>query len=648
MYYYELAPATMTYHGAEALTYHHAAILQPGQLAIAAVRGRTSVSIILRKVAKPEFKTAPITHVFTDIVLPKSSLELLTWLRAYYPGPLSSHAQLFTPPALTARTRLLSSTHKTQPLAEPQNHAPALTKEQTHVLTATQQPGTFYLHGETGSGKTRIYEELAKQTLAKRKSVLILTPEIGLTPQLIRSFTKIFGGGRVIALHSGMTEAARRKAWLAIQGDSRGLIVIGPRSALFSPIADLGLIVIDEAHEFTYKQENSPHYHAVRVAAILGNITHSIVIFGSATPSVSDYFAASMGRTPILRMRERPLARHAAAASVSLIDMRQADEQTSTSFLSATLLRHIKDTLQRGEQSLLFINRRGSARIMLCSRCGWQAVCPHCDLPLTYHHDTHVLRCHVCNFIKTAPVTCPDCGNVDITLKSLGSKLVAESVQRLFPSSRVARFDTDNLTGERLVDQYEAVSQGAIDILIGTQLLAKGLDLPKLSLVGVLNADAGLYIPDFSASERSYALLHQLIGRVGRGHRSGAAILQTYTPDSPILAAAASQSWETFYEAELAERKLFNFPPFVHLLKVSCARATSQNAEKNAHAVADTLARSGLRISIDGPAPAFHEKRAGKYTWHLIIKAKQRNQLLEAIKLLPRDWSFDIDPLNIL
>jgi primosomal protein N' (replication factor Y) len=502
------------------------------------------------------------------------------------------------------------------------------------------------LHGETGSGKTRVYIELAAERLAQGKSVIVLTPEIGLTSQLADNFTRVFGG-RVVVLHSQLTEATRERAWQYLLEQPEPVIVIGARSALFSPLRNIGLIVIDEAHETAYKQDQAPYYHTTTVAAKLAQLHQATLVLGSATPLVSDYYIATAKQRPIVRMTE--LAKgNDAQSSVAVIDLKARDQFSKSPYLSNALIAAIKNTIGKGEQTLLFLNRRGTARVIFCEHCGWQALCPHCDLPLVYHGDSHAMRCHSCDFAAASPVSCPDCRNATVMYKSVGTKAIVDEAQRLFPEARIMRFDTDNKKTERIEQHYNALRDGQVDIIVGTQTLAKGLDLPRLSLVGVIIADTGLFFPDFSAQERTYQLLRQVLGRIGRGHRDGHAIVQTYAPDSPLLGSVLTKNWETFYNKELAERRRFTFPPFCYLLHLGCKRASSNAAQNAADAFALQIRRQFPRVVVEGPSPSFHEKIQGKYNWQLVVKARRRDDLLAIIHALPSGWSYDIDPMNLL
>lgn len=648
MNYYLVAVGSNKYHGQEPLTYAFEASLKLGDVVSVPLRNNDILGYVIGTIDKPEYKTKMIIRNFPTIPpLPHHLLSLFSWMLAYYPAPLGITAQLFLPKHMPSKEP--ASPQKSARGAVPVKPLPQLTTEQSDVIESMQSSGMHVLHGETGSGKTRVYIELALQAYSAGKSSLILTPEISLTTQLTERFMNTFGPDRVIVLHSSMTDAARRKAWLFVARATEPIVAIGARSALFSPIHNLGLIVLDESHETSYKQENAPHYHATRVASKLAELCGAQVVLGTATPSINDYFLASERKRPILRLSS--LATGTASdgeVTTRVIDMRDRSTMSRNPNLSNALIDAINTELQNGRQTMLFLNRRGTARIVLCNACGWQAVCPHCDLPLTYHHDSHSLRCHACSHKQPAITSCLECGNPDITLKSVGTKTIASTVERLFPSARVQRFDADNLAGDRVHEQYESIHSGAIDILVGTQLLAKGFDLPKLGLIGVINADASLHIPDFTAQERTYQLLYQVLGRVGRGHQAGQAIIQTYSPDDPTIQAAIRKDWSSFYKTELQERRTFLFPPYCHMLKVSCQRASVASAMRSAEHVREVLESKAPTLRIEGPAPAFHEKVRGKYVWQLVLKSTKRSELLQAITYLPKDWQYDIDPIDLL
>jgi primosomal protein N' (replication factor Y) (superfamily II helicase) len=631
-----------TYHGSEALTYSHLARLDVGSLVRVPVKNKEVLGIVVSSASKPKFKVKPVIEACKLPPLSDNTLSLVFWLQSYYPAPLGILTQLILPKSLPATPLPIEA------LPPPTIKAlPPPTDDQQKAIQGIKGPGMHLLHGETGSGKTRVYIELALSSVARGRSVVILTPEIGLTSQLAADFMEVFGS-RVTIVHSKLTDATRNRIWQSALEQPAPLILIGPRSALFYPLKDIGLIVVDESHETAYKQDQAPYYHAASVAAKLAGIHQATLVLGSATPLVSDYYVTVAKKRPIIRMTQTASQTTADQPEVSIIDLRDKAQFGRSPYLSDTLIDAVKRSIQQKEQALLFLNRRGTARVIFCEQCGWQAACPHCDLPLVYHGDTHRMRCHSCNFSAPSVTSCPECRHTAIVFKTIGTKAIAAEVARLFPEASIMRFDTDNKKNERIEQHYQTIKSGNIDILVGTQTLAKGLDLPKLGTVGVIIADTSLYFPDFSAKERTYQLLVQVLGRVGRGHRASQIVVQSYMPDNPLLQSVINKDWSTFYNDELTERQTFLFPPFCYILKLSCKRASSQAAAKNAEALALQLRSRKLPIVIEGPAPSFHEKIQNKFAWQLIIKTKQRACLVQIIQLLPRGWSYDIDPMNLL
>ena len=642
MQFVEVLVADPGYRGSEALTYSSDSSVTVGQIVRIPLRKKIVLGIVSKtSTTKPTFAVKPLNEVVELPPIPNQLLELARWMHRYYAAPLGTVMQQVLPRNFPKRATIPLMT-----LQSKESTLPALTKDQVEAISKVESTGVHILHGDTGSGKTRVYIELAKASLAQGKSAFILTPEIGLTSQLAADFKKVFGE-RVVVMHSQLSESVRHKLWTIVLKESDPVIIIGPRSVLFSPVRSLGLIVLDEAHESAYKQDQSPYYHASHVAGYLSSLHKAPLILGSATPLVTDYFTAQSKRRPVIRMTSTASG-SAHGRRIITVDLKDKARFSRKSFLSDELINQIESTLGKKEQVLLFLNRRGTARVILCDECGWQALCPHCDLPLTYHGDTHSIRCHSCEFRDAPPTACPECCNTSVTFRSIGTKAVADEAQRLFPDRKVMRFDTDNKHAERLEVHYDAIKAGEVDILVGTQTLAKGLDLPMLGLVGVVIADTSLYVPDFSSHERTYQLLNQVIGRVGRGHRDSTVVVQTYAPESPLLRAALSNNWDLFYEDELREREQFTFPPFCYLAKLWCKRSTQKGAQQAAEKLANTLRKSGLRIEVDGPAPAFHEKNSTGYQWQLILKAKNRTALLDALQLLPANWHHDIDPMNLL
>lgn len=645
MNYYLVWVRSIKYRGHEPLTYSSAQSLAPGQLVRVALQKEQVLGFVERAVNKPSFACKPVDFAYDLPSLPAQTIDLARWLMAFYATTLGTATAQILPADLSAKTAaalesIIVNTSSTT--------LPPLNEGQLDVVDKITKPDTYLLHGKTGSGKTRVYVELAQRTIAADKSVMVLTPEISLTSQLAGSFRAVFGE-QVIVLHSQLTPAQRQKAWLQILATSVPLVIIGPRSALFTPVNNLGLLVIDEAHEPAYKQEQAPYYHARSVASMLARLHDAPLVIGSATPSVSDYFLAEQYQKPILRITQLAALQDAAPVDVRIIDLKDRTLFTRSPRLSQALLDAIQGSLNRGEQSLVYLNRRGTARIVLCENCGWQALCPHCDLPLVYHADSSSFRCHTCGYHEPIVTSCPNCHHPSVVFKSFGTKAITDELAKLFPHARIQRFDTDNKKSESFQEHYDAVKAGEVDILVGTQLLAKGLDLPKLSTLGIVLADSSLSMPDFSARERTYQLLSQALGRIGRGHVAGTAVVQTYHPDSQLIRDAIDDNWDDFYKSELQERRTYHFPPFYYLLKLTCRRTSYKSAESAAIKLKDQITAAIPGLEIDGPTPSFYEKLAGKYQAQLVLRTTQRSKLLDAIKLLPHSgWSYDIDPTNLL
>lgn len=644
MRYYLIWVRSIRYRGNDALTYHHDEDLAVGTVVRVPLQKEHVLGVVVGSSKRPQFATKPIETVIPNQPLPPQIISLAGWMTSFYPSSVGVVTSLILPKDIRPR-QLATAAHGR--VASPAQ--PPLTTEQAAALQAIDTPDTYVLHGRTGSGKTRIYMEVGKRAISTSRSVLVLVPEIGLTSQLAANFEEQFPG-QIVVLHSKQTAVQRQEAWLRIANSAQPLVVIGPRSALFSPLHTIGAIIVDEAHDQAYKQEQAPYYHALRVAAQLRTLHDATLLLGSATPSVTDYYVAQQKQKHIITLHQ--LAKQTShEKKITVVDLKDRSKFTRTPHISLPLAKAISDALERGEQALLYLNRRGTARVALCQQCGWQALCPKCDVPLTYHGDNHTLRCHICGHRTAALTSCPDCSNMTLTFKSVGTKAIVEEITKLFPEARTLRFDADNLKDDRLEAQYDRIVHGEVDILVGTQMITKGLDLPKLSTLGVILADSSLYIPDYTAHEQTYQLLTQVAGRVGRGHLQGHVVVQTYQPESPLLQAVLHDDWETFYTNEIRERRKYFFPPFCSILKLSCRRATSTSAEKAATAFASHIESLGIDIQVDGPAPAFHEKIEGKYEWQLVLKTRQRSALLRIISELPKagsGWTYDIDPTNLL
>lgn len=647
MHYYEVAPNQIIRTNNETFTYSSDVQLPIGQIVSIEIGKKQMIGVVLHKTTKPIYPTKSITSILESNPLPTELINLAIWLSKYYLTPLALVIRLIIPKGIQKKRR--DSYHQYEIIKRKRTNI-VFNKEQSSSLKtiADSTPGSFLLQGITGSGKTEVYIEIAKQSISINRSVIILLPEIALTSQLISEFSNHFDN--LLVTHSKMTESERHKTWSDAISSQTPRVVIGPRSALFVPLKNIGAIIIDEAHEPSYKQEQSPKYSALRTATMLGRFHNAKVIFGSATPNVTDRYLAEKSDRPILKLNS--VARtNSKPPTITLVDMtKKSNSSTGNRFFSKQLIDQISKTLQIKEQILIFHNRRGSANTTLCENCGWSAQCQRCYLPLTLHADKHQLLCHICGYKQPVPTVCPICGSVDIIHKGIGTKLIETELKKLFPDANIARFDADNTKEETINSRYKDLYDGTINIAIGTQVIAKGLDLPHLRTVGVIQADTGLSLPDFNANERTFQLLSQVIGRVGRNNSKTQVIVQTYQPTHPSVIYGLAQDYESFYSYTLIERKKGLFPPFTFLLKLTCVYKTESTAIRNAQKLAKELqAKAHPEVQILGPTPAFYERQRGAYRWQLVLKSPKREYLIDALKLVPSNsWQFELDPTSLL
>lgn len=647
MYYYEVAPNQIVRAGSDTFTYSSTDALTTGQLVTIEVGKKQCIGMVMHATKRPQYAVKPISDRLAMPPLPLALVELAKWMSTYYTTPLATTLQSFLPRGITKKRRARPALPAIPALRD--RTQIVLTGEQQAALTTVNEmsTGTALLHGVTGSGKTRIYIELATQTLMRGQSVIVLVPEIALTSQLVDEFSQHFSD--IILTHSRQTEAERHLAWKEALDATEPRIAIGPRSALFLPLAHVGLIVVDEAHEPSFKQEQAPRYSALRAASILAHHHGANVILGSATPSVSDYYLATHSDRPIIPLLARA-QKNAVAPTITLVDMTKRTNFKHHRFLSDALLAQLTTTFDNNKQALIFHNRRGSASTTLCENCGWSAMCERCFIPLTLHADKHHLRCHVCAATNNVPTSCPECGTTDIVHKGIGTKLIESELRKRFPNKKIMRFDGDSEQGESVEQQYAALYDGSIDCIIGTQVVAKGLDLPHLRTVGVIQADAGLSLPDFSASERTFQLLAQVIGRVGRSHHATDVVVQSYQPTHPAVVDGLSQNYEHFYTTTLEQRRRGNFPPFTYLLKLTCIYKTEAAAVRNAQTVMRTLrAHAAADVTILGPTPAFYERQGDTYRWQLVVTSPKRAHLVTLMQYVPSThWQSELDPTGLL
>ena len=646
MYYYEVSPTKIIRIDQEVFTYHSQPSLAIGQIVTIPVGKQSITGIVTRLVERPPYPTKEISAAHSGLILPGTLLATAYSMRDYYATHLATIWQTVLPRGVTKQRRQVTPTPK-PPLERDRTNFLLNESQRSAISTiTTMSPGTAILHGITGSGKTAVYIELAKQAIKNNRSVIVLVPEIALTSQLVAEFTQYFDN--VILAHSQQTEAERHRTWQEALWSTTPRVVIGPRSALFMPLTHVGYVIIDEAHEPAYKQDQSPKYSALRVAAMLMKQTNGRVIQGSATPLVSEYFLAQHAGRPIIPMQQK--ARHETVRpAIKLVDMTKKTAFSRHRLFSDQLLDTIAQALSNKQQVLIYHNRRGSASMTLCDHCGWSAMCPTCFVPYTLHADLHKLRCHICGTQVAVPTSCPDCGGTDIMHKGIGTKLIESELRRLFPKQVIARFDGDNKSQDTLDQRYDELYSGAIDIIVGTQVIAKGLDLPRLAVVGVVQADAGLSLPDYISTERTFQLLAQVVGRVGRSSTPSTVIVQTYQPNAPAIRLGLAQQYEEFFDTVIKERQRAHFPPYSYLLKLSCTYRTEATAARQATHLAKLLkAQYGKQISVLGPAPAFYERQHDSYRWQLTIRARRRATLVDMLKMIPAHWQIDLDPASLL
>jgi len=550
-------------------------------------------------------------------------------------------------------------TSSTLPVIPPDQETVTLTDEQqvavNRILQAleTGNFSSFLLHGVTGSGKTEVYLQTMAQVLHRGEAVLYLVPEIALTSQLLGRLRARFPEERIAVLHSGIPDSVRYDEWRAIRrGEVR--LVCGARSAIFAPIDKLRLIVVDEEHDESYKQEEKTPYHGRDMALVKGQMTGAAVILGSATPAIQTYYRAYTGRHTLLslprRVEDRPLP------PIELVDMRQ--DPTEDEILSRALRQAIAETLAQGKQVMLFLNRRGFFPVLICRACGRSVTCPHCELALTLHRDPERLLCHYCDYSCRPPLSCPHCGESRVMGYGMGTERVAELVTRSFPGARISRMDRDAaMHPRRRGEILQSLSRRNLDILIGTQMIAKGHDFPDIALIGILAADTALHLPDFRASERTFQLLTQMAGRGGRGDTPGRVIIQTFNPEHYVMKHVQRYDYESFYGEEIAYRQSLRYPPFSRLLCIHVASTENKRAEEEAKNIrADILTyATSAQVEVLGPAPAPLSRLRGRYRWQIMVKTP-RLSLQHAIakqisfRRAPRGTivRVDVDPLHFM
>ncbi|MGE5249539.1 MAG: primosomal protein N' [Bacteroidota bacterium] len=647
----------------------HPKLVRTAQLAIAPEAAEAAMPLLGRARATLERRKAALQY----LVRAKEAVNV-SWVYAESGCSLKDLQELAERDLIILRETEIwrDPVQKIQPLEEIR---PTLTAEQQAAweqirdgfagLRQGKPLKPFLLQGVTGSGKTELYARAVEEAARQGRQSIVLVPEIALTPQTVRRFLARFPG-QVGLVHSKLSEGERYDTWRRARV---GLlkVVIGPRSALFAPLPNLGLIVVDECHDGSYHQSEPPFYHAAGAAQVYAGLAGAACILGSATPSVVQRHEGGTGATVRLELttriaavpRREPASNGSAAGAeaglppVSIVDMRDELKAGNRSMFSRELMDALKTTLGRNEQAILFLNRRGTATYVFCRECGGVLKCPRCETPLTLHLDEREgLRCHHCGYQRNRPRTCPACNSPQIREYGLGSERVEAEVARLFPAARTLRWDWETT---RQKEAHEIIlshfAGHKADVLVGTQMLAKGLDLPLVTLVGIVLADVGLNLPDPFAGERVFQVLTQVAGRAGRSARGGQVILQTFQPGSQVIQSAAQHDYEGFYKLELAQRKRLQYPPFARLARLEVRDEDPARAEKEARALAGRLERwiesEGRKAtSLIGPVPAFFSKLGGSYRWQVVVRGPDPVSLLRG--RVPPNVRLEVDPVSLL
>ena len=533
-------------------------------------------------------------------------------------------------------------------------HAPtAAQRDAVASILALPSGGAALLHGVTGSGKTLVYLEVLEQVVRREgRTAIVLVPEIALTPQTVARLRSrleaVAGGHRCVVWHSHLSEGERLDGWLALAtGEAR--VVVGARSAVFAPVRNLRLVVVDEEHEPAYKQGESPRYHGRDVAVMRAKLAGAVAVLGSATPSLESFTNVELGKYRLLQLPNRVDARR--LPHIEVVDLRiEVTRKRGFSGLSDRLVRAMHERLERREQTILFINRRGYSSSMLCRQCGHVEGCAHCSIAVTYHRTDETLRCHLCGDQRRAPDRCPECGAPDIRWRGLGTQRVEEAVQRFVPRARVERMDTDTMARKnRFREVLAEFRAGRIDVLVGTQMIGKGLDFPNVTLVGLVDADISMHVPDFRANERTFQLLVQVAGRAGRGDRSGEVIVQTFTPQSEAIQFSRRADFAGFAAGELAVRRSFRYPPYRHLIQHLFRGPNPDKLRFYAEQWTKLVERElGDRVELRGPSAAPIEKIKDEYRWQVWYFTSGVTKVVAELERLRAGFQWADDMVQVL
>lgn len=603
------------------------------------------------------YELKSVLSIKQSFTIPPEYVRVAKWVSEYYLCSLGEAISLFLPPALIRARKIkqddIGTSNADKQLSKAQE---AVFQELKQKLGNSGNPKPSLLLGVTSSGKTEIYIKLAREVLAQGKQVVVLVPEIILTPQTVERFEAVFKG-KIALIHSELSKSERLKNYEDFYNGVKP-IIIGPRSALLVPSDKLGLIIIDEENEAAYKQEKNPKYNAVRLAEEISKETGALLLLGGATPTIETYHRATKGEIDLFELPARYSGDSMPKAEI--VDLKEEIKGGNYSPISEKLQEAVYKTLQTNRHVFLFLNRRGAATFISCRECGEVILCPNCSIPLVYHLDEinprglnaastqGVLNCHHCDYTTKVPYSCPVCGSYKIKYFGAGVEKIEAEIRQLFPSAKIRRIDSRILNSKSdYFNLYKDLKDGKIDILIGTQIIAKGLDIPTVDLVGIISADVGLHLPYYKADEKTFQILTQVSGRSGRGENEGKTLIQTYWPESRAVQAAKEHDYKLFYKQEIENREIFGDPPFSHLVRVVSEDIHREKAKEAIEKIAEEAKKR--EIEYTGPAKAFLSKIRGKHRYHIIFKVKElpNKALTEVFKTNPY-LHWDVDPEDLL
>lgn len=604
------------------------------------------VVISVKAEQETSYKLKEIAGVIQAFQISKAFLEIIDWVSRRYFCSKGEALSLFLPPEIKRPKKTPEKHEDSYPSLKKLNGAQTEIYQSLADLFDCPTKKPALLHGVTGSGKTEIYLHLTKKALENNKQVIVLVPEIMLTPQTVERFEEAFCN-KTVVMHSNLSKSEKYSCYKQYYSGEKN-IIIGPRSALLVPSNNTGLIIIDEEQEDSYKQEQSPRYHAVSLAEKIAEQLGSLLLLGTATPRIETYHKTQKKDYHLFQLETRhgniPLPK------ATVIDLREEIKSNNFSPISKLLQETIKLVLSQNRQALLFLNRRGTATFISCRDCGYIVNCPSCSVPMVYHveKNEHYLNCHYCNSKKPIPLSCPECHGTRIKYFGAGIEKIINEIAGLFSSAKILQVDSKSITSKHDYENfYQQIKKGEIDLVVGTQMVAKGLDMPNVDLVGIISADVGLHLPHFRASEKTFQLLVQVAGRSGRRNTAGKTVIQTYWPENQAIICAASHDFASFYQKEICERKKYNYPPFCNLTRVIAEDKEENKAKSEIARITKILKDND--ITVIGPAPAFHKKLYGKYRYHLIIKSNSKSDPgIERIAKDNQQLVWDFEPTNLL